>query len=224
MIGIYRITSPTNKIYIGQSINIEKRWKYYNYIMGQPKLCNSLLKYGIENHKFEIIEECTVEYLNERETYWKKYYLEQVDNNWEQVLFCGLFDKGGGPKSEKWKENIGIANSRPKPEGFMNDDLKQKISKAHIGKKHKTHKKQNEHRSYGKPKPKGFSELLSAILKGKQTKPRVPIYQLNKNGDIIQEYDSYTTAEKITGIKGIANVLTGRAKTAGGFIWRRQEK
>jgi len=29
MIGIYKITSPSNKVYIGQSINIEKRFKSY---------------------------------------------------------------------------------------------------------------------------------------------------------------------------------------------------
>ena len=28
-IGIYKITSPSNKIYIGQSINIERRFKEY---------------------------------------------------------------------------------------------------------------------------------------------------------------------------------------------------
>ena len=32
MIGVYKIISPNNKIYIGQSINIEKRWgQYINY-------------------------------------------------------------------------------------------------------------------------------------------------------------------------------------------------
>lgn len=29
MIGIYKITSPSNRIYIGQSIDIEARWKSY---------------------------------------------------------------------------------------------------------------------------------------------------------------------------------------------------
>jgi group I intron endonuclease len=227
MIAIYKITSPSGKIYIGQSIHVEKRQKYYdniNNIKKQRKLYYSFLKYGSINHKFEIIEECTVEQLNERETYWKQHYLNKVNGDWEQVLFCGLYDIGGGPKSDEWKKNIGIANSKPKPKGFMSDNLKQKLSKIHTGKKHKPHKKKNEHKNYGKPKPEGFSELLSSILKGKQTKPGVPIIQLNKNEDIIQLYDSCISAEKITGIKGIYNVLAGRAKTAGGFIWRRQEK
>lgn len=75
-IGIYKITSPSNKIYVGQSTNIEKRWRIYSNIncKGQTKLYNSFLKYGIENHIFEIIEECLIEQLNEREIYWGEYY------------------------------------------------------------------------------------------------------------------------------------------------------
>ena len=52
IIGIYKITSPSNKIYIGQAVNILKRWKDYKSIKNrnQPKLDNSLNKYGFENH------------------------------------------------------------------------------------------------------------------------------------------------------------------------------
>ena len=37
--------------------------------------------------------------LTAREIYWKKHILESV--GWEQVLFCELYDRGGGPKSEQ---------------------------------------------------------------------------------------------------------------------------
>lgn len=72
IIGIYKIISPTNKIYVGQSINIKRRFNEYLKLKceSQPKLYNSLKKYGPENHKFEIIEECELEQLNEREIYW----------------------------------------------------------------------------------------------------------------------------------------------------------
>jgi group I intron endonuclease len=75
-IGIYKIISPSEKIYIGESINIEKRFKAYNSLCckKQIKLYNSLLKYGVENHTFEIIEECLQEDLNCRERYWQDYY------------------------------------------------------------------------------------------------------------------------------------------------------
>lgn len=57
LIGIYKITSPSGKIYIGQSANIKERISYYkNYRCNrQPKLYASLKKYGFENHRIEII-------------------------------------------------------------------------------------------------------------------------------------------------------------------------
>jgi group I intron endonuclease len=76
MIGIYKITSPSGKIYIGQSTNIEKRWKWHKYSPSTigKKLHSSYLKYGHDKHLYEIIEECNIELLNERERYWILYY------------------------------------------------------------------------------------------------------------------------------------------------------
>lgn len=76
MIGIYKITNPNGKNYIGQSINIEKRFNQYKKLTckNQVILYRSLLKYGVENHIFEVIEECNIEILNERERYWQDFY------------------------------------------------------------------------------------------------------------------------------------------------------
>lgn len=81
-IGIYKITNLTNgHSYIGQSRNIEKRWinhksaalncadSCYNY-----PLQRAFRKYGFNNFTFEIIEQCEINMLNEREKYWIKYY------------------------------------------------------------------------------------------------------------------------------------------------------
>jgi len=75
-IGIYKITSPTGKIYVGQSCNVEKRFERYRIqrCTQQPKLFKSLCKYGYINHNFEIIEICNLEQLNEKEHYWQIYY------------------------------------------------------------------------------------------------------------------------------------------------------
>ena len=57
MIGIYKITSPSNKVYIGQSVNIKKRFDYYikmyPRVRQQVRLYKSFLKYGVKHHKFE---------------------------------------------------------------------------------------------------------------------------------------------------------------------------
>lgn len=54
IIGIYKITSPTGKIYIGQSVNIEKRWNsYYKNLSCKEQriIYNSLKKHGFENYR-----------------------------------------------------------------------------------------------------------------------------------------------------------------------------
>ena len=76
MIGIYKITSPSKKVYIGQSVNIENRKNIYSKIKckGQSKLYNSLKKYGFSEHKFEIICECEILELNEKERFYQELY------------------------------------------------------------------------------------------------------------------------------------------------------
>ena len=126
--GIYKIISPTNKIYIGQSIDILNRIRYYkhpNSCRQQFKLQNSINKYGWDKHKFEIIEECDIKILNERERYWQDYY-----NSFKNGLNCRLTtsnDKSGKVSQETknktrnkllghevlqtTKNKIGLANS-----------------------------------------------------------------------------------------------------------------
>lgn len=55
--GIYKLTSPSGKVYIGQSINLEKRINSYKnlHCKGQTKLYNALLKYGFDNFKIDIL-------------------------------------------------------------------------------------------------------------------------------------------------------------------------
>lgn len=76
--GIYKIVNPTGKIYVGQSIDIEHRWRQYRHSLshtkGQPALYRSFLKYGTESHIFEIVETCEVPLLNERERHWQDHY------------------------------------------------------------------------------------------------------------------------------------------------------
>ena len=74
--GIYKITSPSGRVYVGQSKDIESRWVSYRKgnCHQQRILFNSIIKYGWINHIFEIIEECEVDELNCRERYWQDFY------------------------------------------------------------------------------------------------------------------------------------------------------
>ena len=72
--GIYKyLNKITGEIYIGQSVNIERRYSAHKNqkILAIDK---AIQQYGIENFEFEILEECSVDKLNEREIFWIKYY------------------------------------------------------------------------------------------------------------------------------------------------------
>jgi len=78
MSGIYKITNlKNNKIYIGSSININRRIvehkrKLRKNIHHSPKLQNAYNKYGSENFHFESIEFCERNNLINRENYYLK--------------------------------------------------------------------------------------------------------------------------------------------------------
>lgn len=73
--GIYKITNLVNgKVYIGQSINIAERWKKHLYAKDDFAIHQALRKYGVDNFKFEVIEECSRSDLDEREQYWIDFY------------------------------------------------------------------------------------------------------------------------------------------------------
>lgn len=76
IIGVYKITSPTNRVYVGSSVNMKERWASYRRMEcdSQPRIFASLKKYGVDNHKFELITECSIEELLKLETYWGTVY------------------------------------------------------------------------------------------------------------------------------------------------------
>jgi len=81
MIGIYKITNPKGKIYIGQSIDIDRRFNEYKKLLcnQSKKLYNSLKKYSPNLHKFEILEECNMNELSDKEEYYILKYNSHIN-------------------------------------------------------------------------------------------------------------------------------------------------
>jgi group I intron endonuclease len=149
-IGIYKITSPTGKIYIGLSTDIIYRWSRYKklYCYGQTKLFNSLKKYGIENHIFEIIHECKEEELN----YWEEYYGKLFNVTGENGL--NIRDCGGN-------------------RGRLSEETKCKLRKINLGKKYseEVNKKKGsvgeKNHNYGKKLSCEVRNKISNATKGR---------------------------------------------------------
>ena len=133
---IYKITSPSNKIYIGQTINIKNRINKYKCLSckGQPKLYNSLKKYNWNLHTFEILETClSDDNLNEREIYWITFY-----DSFKNGLNCN--QGGNGNKNEKLSEETKrkISETQKRKKTWVGrkhkEETKEKIKKNNIGK------------------------------------------------------------------------------------------
>ena len=171
-IGIYKITSPSGGIYIGQSTNIEGRKYFYKSAKckSQFRIYNSIMKYGWDNHIFEIIEECTADLLNEREVYWIKKL-----NTFNSLHGMNLKDGGHNSKlSEESKRKISIGNKGK----VRSAEFSENLSKMHKGKKlSKEHieilKKANTGRKH--------TEEAKMRMKIAQNKPRPPITQETRN-------------------------------------------
>lgn len=77
---IYKITNLiNNKVYIGQTKQYYlDRWSQHKSHaktgLSNHKLARALRKYGEENFIIEIVEQCSYEELDEKETYWIEYY------------------------------------------------------------------------------------------------------------------------------------------------------
>jgi len=113
MIGIYKITSPTGRIYIGQSLSLKRRFAEYKNMhncKGQPKLYRSFNKHSPKSHIFEIIELCTIDELNIRERHYQDLYCVIGKNGLNCVLQSTDILKKA--VSEETKIKLKIARSR----------------------------------------------------------------------------------------------------------------
>ena len=147
MKGIYKITSPSNRVYIGQSIDIERRFRHYKKLAckEQVKIYNSFLKYGVDAHIFEVLELCDTEDLNNRERYYQDLY-DSV-NNGLNLLYVKSEHFNGGHSEESKKKisdslkgrtftdehkyKIGLGNSRR----TISPETREKLRIASSGKK-----------------------------------------------------------------------------------------
>lgn len=136
---IYKITSPNNKIYIGQTINKKQRRYHYNkgFYKGQIKLWNSTQKHNWNpSETFEVIEECLSGenkcFLNEREKYWVNYF-----DSFKNGLNCneGGFGNTGYIASEETKNKISKYHKNKPP---MSDETKEKLRQINLGKTYET--------------------------------------------------------------------------------------
>lgn len=140
MIGIYAIQNKINgKLYIGQSIDIDRRWKQEKKCKKINKhLKRSIIKYGIDNFLFFVLEEVERKKLNEREKFYIKLY-HTLDSEY------GYNETSGGDSSyirshqkltEEHKTKISLANKGHKLSKETIEKMR-KAKKKKVLEKHK---------------------------------------------------------------------------------------
>jgi len=133
--GIYKIENIINgKVYIGQSINIYKRWSEHKRNLNNVNnkhpndyLQKSWDKYGRDNFTFEIIEKCSVANIDEKEILYIQQYKSHIRTFGYNIELGGCYTK---IMSEETKRKISIANKNPSKETRL------KISIGNTGKRH----------------------------------------------------------------------------------------
>ena len=232
MIGtIYKLTSPSNKCYIGQTINlVERKRTLYNpnkYYSGH-RLDNAIKKYGIENFQYEIIiqiVESSKEKLREKLDELEKFYIEKYDsyNNGYNMTLGGSGSNGC----------------------FQTEESKRKISEKEKGRKgsmlgrHLTEEQKNKISNFAKTRT-GEKNPFYGKTHSEETKLKIgkansiPILQLDLNENIITEFPSAKDAARSLGkpradseiikvCKGYISPSGKRYITALGYKWKYKE-
>lgn len=221
MVGIYKITNPEGKSYIGLSKDIEKRFQSHKGLQfhGNNKLKESLIKYNWSSHFCEILEEVNISFLNrsegnallrKRERYWINLY-----KTFDDGLNENRGGSGCGSHTEESKQKISQSlKGKPKPTNFGEkrkkwQDSKEWKEKISVSKK-------------GKPSPlKGKDRSYKGRISPNKGKGK-PIFQYDKNMNLIQEYPSILIASQTSNTPQpcISECLRGKYKTAGGYVWK----
>lgn len=224
--GIYKYENKINhNIYIGQSIDIKKRFREHKSAAFNPQnkdynmvIHRAIRKYGLDNFSFDIIEECPEELLNTREVFWIKYY-DSYNNGYnateggnESHIHMGtpieLFDLDGNyvteyPNITEAAKAIGV--SRSTIYGILKGD---RLSTKNF-----------------QFRKKGDTTPMTPYRNRQGGK--LPIYQCNKKSlEIIKEWESAADAGRQLGIdpSAITKVLKNKLKTAGGYVWKYKEE
>ena len=135
---IYKITSPSNRVYIGLTSNLKQR--VYNYKMcyckHQKMLFFSIKKYGFDNHLIETIDtfKSDAKYAYGKEIFWIKSYMTNRHKFPEQNGL-NLTNGGDGIHGYKHTAETIEKNRRSRIGKKASEETKKKMSVARRGKK-----------------------------------------------------------------------------------------
>lgn len=230
-IGIYKIESPTGRVYVGQSKDIRKRWMSYVNLRckSQPKLMNSFKKHGVRKHCFTILQECKVEELDDLEVFWGLHYKVLKHGNLNSIL-------GAAGVSKSYKTKV-VKNLLPTTvtakaviQYTLNGEfVKEWPSIADAARSLNINETGIQKCCKGlRCRYKNFIwrfKVNNKIEGFKLSSPKKPIIQMDLKGNFIKEWPSAADASRDLGIphRGINSCCNKTQATSKGYIWAFKE-
>jgi group I intron endonuclease len=135
MTGIYKIESPTGRVYIGQSFDIKKRWRLYgipSVVKGQPLISRSIEKYGLSSHRFSVVHELPPDVDKDVLTEYERIYMDaHREAGCEMLNLKGAKGSPYGMKrpEEQVRRHAEFMRGRPSPKRgtVLSEETKEKI-------------------------------------------------------------------------------------------------
>lgn len=242
---IYRHTSPSGKVYVGQSVDLRKRWsgKGYHYkekrkdgTYVQPLFARALNKYGWDNFIHEILLECkTKSEANYAERYLIRWYKSKgqsynITDGGEGVLgvHVNISEKRKKQMSEYMRLHHPMKGKHHTLEAktLISEAGKNRIyteeQKLNIAKRMKKIREEYPMTEQTKAKLSKYKKEHPEIWVGGWNAKKV--YQYDLNGNYMTTYHSAMDASiKIVGKERSGEILKcikGEVASAFGFVWK----
>lgn len=170
--GIYKITSPTGRIYIGQSIDVHKRWKGYRRYgsKSQKKLHRSLKKHGADAHVFEVLHELPIDASKYVITRYEQLYMDLYSDC--GLLMLNICTAAGSTFGRKANDSTKRKMSKARRKRVITEETGKRISLALKGvPKSNEHKEKLRIANLGYVVPEHVREKISKKHMGKFKKP-----------------------------------------------------
>lgn len=192
---IYKITSPTGKVYIGKTVNFSSRMSCYrrNHTPGQHLLGASITKYGWEAHSVEILKEAEADKLNDLEIGYIKQFNSFSRKN---PTGLNLTEGGEGSLGRKDTEEVKERRASSHRGKTRSEETKKLMSNAKKGKVPKASLLPRSEKQLLAWKLKNVGQKRSEEQIQKQLQTKLQkfserhgcILQYDKNGTLIREW------------------------------------
>ena len=212
--GIYKIQNLINhKIYIGQSVNIEKRLSVHKSSKDNCYIHNAIQKYGIMNFDFSIVESCPKQELDEKEIYYIKKYNSLIPNGYNMTP--------GADKNTSYITQIPVIQYSLKGKKLAQyQSMSQAQRQTGIKTTHISQCCLGQIKQAGGYKWRKKNNNTIPIRK--DLKKHISVLQYSLEGKFIKQYQTIVQAGKAINRNAscVSNACLGRTKTCAGFQWR----